>query len=166
MEIRQSYDCLISTMGFHILVRCHLCIEWGPCIHIHYDLSQHIPRNMHMVVVTHMFLCGMVPVEFSLTFRIRSLAMLHNWEIMVNKSHESTRNHTVTKTKQSKTKPCSHFMGYIILTCFIEPLFNKAIQLLQTYRELKKIALEFTNSSLNSPYIFKCICMSVQLLNP
>ena len=30
MEIRQSYDRLISTMGFPILVRCHLYIESGP----------------------------------------------------------------------------------------------------------------------------------------
>ena len=31
MEIRRSYDRLISTMGFPILVRCHLNIESGPC---------------------------------------------------------------------------------------------------------------------------------------
>ena len=30
--IRRSYDRLISTMGFPILVRRHLCIELGPCI--------------------------------------------------------------------------------------------------------------------------------------
>ena len=30
MEIRRSYDRLISTMGFTILVRCHLYIESGP----------------------------------------------------------------------------------------------------------------------------------------
>ena len=30
MEIRPSYDRLISTMGFPILVRCHLYIESGP----------------------------------------------------------------------------------------------------------------------------------------
>ena len=30
MEIRRSYDRLISTMGFPILVRCHLYIESGP----------------------------------------------------------------------------------------------------------------------------------------
>ena len=30
MEIRRSYDRLISTMGFPILVRCHLYIELGP----------------------------------------------------------------------------------------------------------------------------------------
>ena len=29
-EIRRSYDRLISTMGFPILVRCHLYIEPGP----------------------------------------------------------------------------------------------------------------------------------------
>ena len=28
--IRRSYDRLISTMGFPILARCHLYIEWGP----------------------------------------------------------------------------------------------------------------------------------------
>ena len=31
MEIRRSYDRLISTMGFPILVRWHLYIESGPC---------------------------------------------------------------------------------------------------------------------------------------
>ena len=30
MEIRQSFDRLISTMGFPILVICHLYIESGP----------------------------------------------------------------------------------------------------------------------------------------
>ena len=30
MEIRRSYDRLISTMGFPILVRRHLYIESGP----------------------------------------------------------------------------------------------------------------------------------------
>ena len=32
VEIRRSYDRLISTMGFPIPVRRHLYIEWGPCI--------------------------------------------------------------------------------------------------------------------------------------
>ena len=32
MEIRRSYDRLISTLGFPILVRCHLYIESGPWI--------------------------------------------------------------------------------------------------------------------------------------
>ena len=31
VEIRWSYDCLISTMGFPILGRWHLYIEAGPC---------------------------------------------------------------------------------------------------------------------------------------
>ena len=37
VEIRQSYDRLISTLGFPILVRWYLFIESGPRIHI--DLS-------------------------------------------------------------------------------------------------------------------------------
>ena len=32
MEIRRSYDRLISTMGFPLLVRCHLYIGSGPCL--------------------------------------------------------------------------------------------------------------------------------------
>ena len=32
VEIRWSYDRLISTIGFPILLRCHLYIESGPCI--------------------------------------------------------------------------------------------------------------------------------------
>ena len=31
VEIRQSYDCLTSTVGFPILVRRHLYSESGPC---------------------------------------------------------------------------------------------------------------------------------------
>ena len=31
MEIRRSYDRLIATMGFPILIRWHLYIESGPC---------------------------------------------------------------------------------------------------------------------------------------
>ena len=30
VEIRRSYDCLIPTMGFPILLRCHVYIEPGP----------------------------------------------------------------------------------------------------------------------------------------
>ena len=37
MEIRWSYDRLISTMGFPILVRCHLYIESGPWFIISLD---------------------------------------------------------------------------------------------------------------------------------
>ena len=34
MEIRLSYDRLISTMGLPILVRCHLYIKSGHCFHL------------------------------------------------------------------------------------------------------------------------------------
>ena len=42
VEIRRSYDCLISTMVFPVLIRLHLYIESGPCmqlllIHLHFD---------------------------------------------------------------------------------------------------------------------------------
>ena len=30
MQIRRSKDCLMSTMGFPIMVRWHLCIESAP----------------------------------------------------------------------------------------------------------------------------------------
>ena len=40
MEIRRSYDRLISTMGFPILVRWHIYIESGPWI----DIGQYWPR--------------------------------------------------------------------------------------------------------------------------
>ena len=36
MEIRRSYDCLISTMGFSILVRRNLYIEPGSCFPVHH----------------------------------------------------------------------------------------------------------------------------------
>ena len=39
MEIRRSYDRLISTMGFPILVRCHLYIESGPWFSLVFAMS-------------------------------------------------------------------------------------------------------------------------------
>ena len=39
MEIRRSYDRLISTMGFPILVRWHLYIESGPRSYVFLALS-------------------------------------------------------------------------------------------------------------------------------
>ena len=41
MEIRRSYDRLISTMGFPILVRHHLYIESGPRVSVATVLSTH-----------------------------------------------------------------------------------------------------------------------------
>ena len=39
VEMRRSYDRLISTMGFPILVRLHLYIESGPCFFVFRLLS-------------------------------------------------------------------------------------------------------------------------------
>ena len=50
MEIRRSYDRLISTMGFPILVKWHLYIESGvvptACFHMFYI------NNLHPVIIT------------------------------------------------------------------------------------------------------------------
>ena len=42
VEIRRSFDCLISTMGFTILVRWHLYIESGPWFRNITDISSWI----------------------------------------------------------------------------------------------------------------------------
>ena len=41
MEIRQCYDCLISPMGFPVLVRRHLYIKSGPILYLSYTCHYH-----------------------------------------------------------------------------------------------------------------------------
>ena len=50
MEIRRSYDRLISTMGFPILVRWHLYIESGPCYlaRVNLDNFDEMPHDPHI----------------------------------------------------------------------------------------------------------------------
>ena len=45
MEIRRSYDSLLSTIGYLILVRRHLYIAWGPwsCSTLRYNMSNNLP---------------------------------------------------------------------------------------------------------------------------
>ena len=47
MEIRRSYDCLISTLGFPILVRWHLYIESGPRASFQYKDHHSVYRDSH-----------------------------------------------------------------------------------------------------------------------
>ena len=49
MEIRRSYDRLISTMGFPILVRRHLYIESGPRL-----LFDRPPYCLNELILTHL----------------------------------------------------------------------------------------------------------------
>ena len=59
MEIRRSYDRLISTMGFPILVRWHLYIESGPWV-LHFIL--HCTPNDKSVVT----ICSMISILFEI----------------------------------------------------------------------------------------------------
>ena len=53
MEIRRSYDRLISTMGFPVLVRRDLYIESGPrCLGTSFDIMPDQISNFHDDVVT------------------------------------------------------------------------------------------------------------------
>ena len=52
VEIRRSYDCLISTMGFPILVRWHLYIESGPCMVFVFDIYARVLHHDCTVLIT------------------------------------------------------------------------------------------------------------------
>ena len=88
---------------------------------------QYIPRNMHTVFA---LLCFVVVIHW-LIFPYPS-GLLHwhcgnqtiapvpakqTWWIWINTSCEFVMNDNVTTTKQSTTKPCAYFLGYI---CIVE----------------------------------------------
>ena len=60
VEIRRSYDRLISTMGFPILVRLHLYIELGPCTH---PFTPSCPNNTWYLVNGYFLLASMFPTS-------------------------------------------------------------------------------------------------------
>ena len=78
VEIRRSYDRLISTMGFPILVRWHLYIETGP--------SQ------------------FYPYPSGLLHKIAPEPVKQSWRIWVCE-YSTNKNDNVTTTKQGITKP-------------------------------------------------------------
>ena len=86
---------------------------------------QYIPRNMHTVFA---LLCFVVVIHWLIfpypsgllhwhcgNLTIAPVPAKQPWWIWINTSCEFIMNDCITTTKQSTTKPCAYFLGYIVL---------------------------------------------------
>ena len=136
MEIRRSYDRLISTLRSPVLVR-NLYIEsrpWKRQIWITFftrnvQYLQYIPRNMHTVFA---LLCFVVVIHWLIfpypsgllrwhcgNLTIAPVPAKQPWWIWINTSCEFIMNDCITTTKQSTTKPCAYFLGYTVEATYL-----------------------------------------------
>ena len=87
---------------------------------------QYIPRNMHTVFA---LLCFVVVIHWLIfpypsgllhwhcgNLTIAPVPAKQPWWIWINTSCEFITNDCITTTKQSTTKPCAYFLGYIVPT--------------------------------------------------
>ena len=85
---------------------------------------QYIPRNMHTVFA---LLCFVVVIHWLIfpypsgslhwhcgNITIAPVPAKQPWWIRINTSCEFIMNDYITTTKQSTTKPCAYFLGYIV----------------------------------------------------
>ena len=85
---------------------------------------QYIPRNMHTVFA---LLCFVVVIHWLIfpypsgllhwhcgNLTIAPVPAKQPWWIWINTSCEFIMNDCITTTKQSTTKPCAYFLGYIV----------------------------------------------------
>ena len=85
---------------------------------------QYIPRNMHTVFA---LLCFIVVIHWLIfpyppgllhwhcgNLTIAPVPAKQPWWIWINTSCEFIMNDCITTTKQSTTKPCAYFLGYIV----------------------------------------------------
>ena len=99
----------------------------GPLVYmcIHNPMIQYIPRNMHAVFA---LLCFVVVIHWLIfpypsgllhwhcgNLTIAPVPAKQPWWIWINTSFEFIMNDCITTTKQSTTKPCAYFLGYIVL---------------------------------------------------
>ena len=93
---------------------------------------QYIPRNMHTVFT---LLCFVVVIHWLIfpypsgllhwhcgNLTIAPVPAKQPWWIWINASCEFIMNDCITTTKQSTTKPCAYFLGYIV-RCVLFTLF-------------------------------------------
>ena len=86
---------------------------------------QYIPRNMHTVFA---LLCFVVVIHWLIypypsgllhwhcgNLTIAPVPAKQPWWIWINTSCEFIMNDCITTTKQSTTKPCAYFLGYIVM---------------------------------------------------
>ena len=89
------------------------------------QILQYIPRNMHKVFA---LLCFVVVIHWLIfpypsgllhwhcgNLTIAPVPAKQPWWIWINTSCEFIMNDCITTTKQSTTKPCAYFLGYIVL---------------------------------------------------
>ena len=95
-------------------------------VRYHYPSGlQYIPRNMHTVFA---LLCFVVVIYWLIfphpsgllhwhcgNLTIAPVPAKQPWWIWINTSCEFILNDYITTTKQSTTKPCAYFLGYIVL---------------------------------------------------
>ena len=93
------------------MINYHICI-------------QYIPKNMHTVFA---LLCFVVVIHWLIfpypsgllhwhcgNLTIAPVPAKQPWWIWINTSCEFIMNDCITTTKQSTTKPCAYFLGYIV----------------------------------------------------
>ena len=96
---------------------------WLICLSSSIDV-QYIPRNMHTVFA---LLCFVVVIHWLIfpyptgllywhcgNLTIAPVPAKQPWWIWINTSCEFIMNDCITTTKQSTTKPCAYFLGYIV----------------------------------------------------
>ena len=101
----------------------NLCIMKSMSVNI-----QYIPRNMHTVFA---LLCFVVVIHLLIfpypsgllhwhcgNLTIAPVPAKQPWWIWINTSCEFIINDCITTTKQSTTKPCAYFLGYIVMRSY------------------------------------------------
>ena len=95
MEIRRSLDRRISTMGFPILVRCHLCIESGPWL----LKSDMFPSLLTLAV-------GTCDIRRHIIMMVADVLVPNRFQVISNDHDdllECHMNHTVQNTYHNRT---------------------------------------------------------------
>ena len=110
MEIRRSYDRLISTMGFPILVRSHLYIESRPSYHVQMTCSCKTSYSRWLT----MCCFGLVCTQLCMFYR--------TLRTDINKQVNSAvaippifRENLSSYARITGTNPCTHCLGHLEL---------------------------------------------------
>ena len=104
-------------------------VLWNFLVYLEYAELQYIPRNMHTVFA---LLCFVVVIHWLIfpyssgllhwhcgNLTIAQVPAKQPWWIWIKTSCEFIMNDCITTTKQSTTKPCAYFLGYIVHCIFV-----------------------------------------------
>ena len=119
MEIRRSYDRLISTMGFPILVWRHLYIESGPWSlwgEIHHWIMSFLHKGPIMGKVLPVMVSSCVHINFYLPIRCSTDFIL--WSLLYPRFNEVERGvywfHLVRLSVCGQNRVCSVFSTILV----------------------------------------------------